>query len=91
MSKLHKDIPRMVRIINIVEQYNNFKQLGAEEDIKLIRERINNLKSIKNTEELIIEFKWCVKMCNMYYDEIDSDFKSQISKEELERELLDFS
>jgi len=47
MSKLHKDIPRMVRIINIVEQYNNFKQLGAEEDIKLIRERINNLKSIK--------------------------------------------
>jgi len=91
MSKLHKDIPRMVRIINIVEQYNNFKQLGAEEDIKLIRERINNLKSIKNTEELIIEFKWCVKMCNMYYDEIDSDFKSQILKEELERELLDFS
>ena len=30
-------------------------------------------------------------MCNMYYDEIDSDFKSQILKEELERELLDFS
>ena len=75
MSKLHNDIRRLFGILNIIEQYNNFRQLGATEDIIFLREKVTNLYSIKDTQELIKEFNWCCKMCNMYYDEIDPSFK----------------
>ena len=45
------------------------------EDIIYLREKVTNLNSIKDTQELIKEFNWCCKMCNMYYDEIETSFK----------------
>lgn len=75
MSKIHNDIRRLFGILNIIEQYNNFRQLGATEDIIFLKEKVTSLNSIKDTQELIKEFNWCCKMCNMYYDEIDPVFK----------------
>lgn len=89
-GKLFKDIPRMIRNLNIIEQYNNFRQLDAAEDILYLKEKVNNLYNIKDTQELIDQFNWCAKMINMYYDEIEPDFKSQALKEERLRELRDF-
>lgn len=81
MSKLHKDISRMSYYIKVIEQYNNFKQLGAKEEIDFLKEKVNNLLNIKDVSKLIEEFNWCSKMINMFYDEIDSDFKKQMLKE----------
>lgn len=81
MSKLHKDINKMILNLKIIEQYNNFRQLGAIEDITYLREKINNLFNIKNTQELIEQFNWCADMINMYYNEIDPEFKKYILKE----------
>jgi hypothetical protein len=89
-NKLYRDIPRMVRNMKIIEQYNNFKQLGAEEDIKFLKEKIDNLLKIKDISELIKEFTWCAKMTNMYIDEIDPEFKTFFLKEERKREEEDF-
>ena len=86
MSKLHKDIPRMVRALKIIEQYNNYKLLGANEDIEYLKEKVNNLYNIKDIKELIESFTWCAKMINMYYNEIESDFKRLFYEEEKERE-----
>jgi hypothetical protein len=90
-NKIYRDIPRLIRNMKIIEQYNNFHQLGAEEDIKFLREKIDNLLIIKNTTELIKDFMWCAKMTNMYIDEIDPEFKSQILKEERKKELDEFN
>lgn len=81
MSKLYKDIERMSYYIKVIEQYNNFKQLSANEEINFLKEKVKNLLSIKDTTELIKEFTWCSKMINMFYDEIDNDFKVQMLKE----------
>lgn len=89
-NKLYRDIPRMVRNMKIIEQYNNFKQLGAEEDIKFLKDKIDNLLNIKDITELIKEFTWCAKMSNMYIDEIDPEFKKFILAEERKREDEDF-
>ena len=90
MSKLYKDIPRMIRSLNIIEQYNNFRQLGAQEDIDYLRDRVNNLVNIKDLTELIKEFTWCAKMSNMYLDEIDPDFKAFYLAEERRIEKEEF-
>jgi hypothetical protein len=89
-NKLYRDIPRMVRNMKIIEQYNNFKQLGAEEDIQFLKDKIDNLLNIKDIPELIKEFTWCAKMTNMYIDEIDPEFKKFILAEERRREAEDF-
>lgn len=89
-GKLYKDIPRMIRNLIIIEQYNNFRQLGAEEDILYLKEKVNNLFNITNTQELIDQFTWCANMINMYYNDIEPDFKAQALKEERLRELRDF-
>lgn len=85
-GKLYKDIPRMIRMLNIIAQYNNYRQLGATEDIIFLRDKTNNLYSIKDTSELIKEFNYCVKMITLYFDEIEPEFKKHILKEELKRE-----
>lgn len=90
MNKLYKDIPRMIRSLKIIEQYNNYKQLGAIEDINYLIERVNSLIYIKNSVELIEEFTWCVKMINMYLEEIDPEFKRHFYKEEQRKELEEF-
>jgi hypothetical protein len=90
MNKLYKDIPRMRKNLKVIEQYNNFRQLGAEEDINYLNQKINNLLEIKDTQNLIKEFTWCCKMINIYYDEIEPEFKKQILQEEIKRELEEF-
>ena len=82
MSKLYNDIRRMLRNINIIEQYNNFMQLGATEDILFLKEKINNLYNIKESDKLIEEFQYCAKMTNMFYDQIDYEFKKKVLEEE---------
>ena len=80
MSKIYRDIPRLLLYLKVIEQYNNFRQLGAEEDINFLKEKSNNLLNIKDTQELIKEFTWCCKMVNMYYNEIEPDFKQNTLK-----------
>ena len=80
MSKIHRDIPRILLYLKVIEQYNNFSQLGAEEDINFLKEKANNLLNIKDTQELIKEFTWCCKMVNMYYNEIEPAFKQNTLK-----------
>ena len=50
-GKLYKDIPRMIFMIQVIEQYNNQLQLGAEEDIVWLKEKVNNLLTIKDTNK----------------------------------------
>lgn len=38
-GKIYKDIPRMLYMLQIIEQYNNQMQLGAEDDIKYLVEK----------------------------------------------------
>lgn len=89
-GKLFKDIPRMFRDLNIIKQYNNFKQLGANEDIEYLRDKIYKLYEIKDSNKLIEEFQWCANMINMYLNEIDPEFKQYILKEERKREQEEF-
>ena len=87
MNKLYKDISRMIGMINIINQYNNFRQLGTKDEIDYLKEKIDNLYNIKDTQELIKEFKYCADMCNMFYNEIDSEFKTRILSEEKSEEI----
>ena len=88
--KIYKDIPRMIRNLKVIEQYNNFRQLGAKEDIDYLKEKVNNLLNIKDMPTLIEEFTWCAKMSNIYYDEIDTEFKIHFLAEERKRGLDEF-
>ena len=76
MTRLFNEIPKMLKRLQIISQYNNFRQLGAEDDIIYLYEKINDLYDMKDDTELLIkEFNYCAKMVNVYYDEIDFDFK----------------
>jgi len=68
--------------INVIEQYNNFMQLDASEDINFIKQKIENLTNIKDSKLLIEEFKYCAKIVNIYYNEIDTIFKKEMLKQE---------
>lgn len=82
MSKLTNDISRMKYYLRIIEQFNNFRQLDANEEIIFLKDKIDNLYNIKDTQQLIEEFKWCANMVNLFYNEIDPDFKLQALREE---------
>jgi len=87
-NRIYNEIYRMKYNMKVIEQYNNFHQLGGNEDINYLKERVEKLLEIKDTEELIKEFTWCAKMSNMYYDEIDPEFKKACLKEERDRVSL---
>ena len=87
MNKLYRDIPRMIRGVEWIEQYNNYRQLVAIEDVIFLREKVNNLYNIIDTQELIKEFTWCAKMINIFLDEIDPEFKKHLLQEDLKRAL----
>lgn len=74
MSKLNNDLKQLMRRMLIVEQYNNFHQLGAQEDITYINGKILNIPKITNTEELIKELKWVINIVDSYFYEVDKDF-----------------
>lgn len=79
-GKLYKDIPRMMYMIEVVEQYNNQMKLGAEEDIVWLKEKVNNILTITDTKKLITEFMECADIVNKYYDAIDPEWKKIIIK-----------
>ena len=81
-NRIYNEISRMKYNMKVIEQYNNFLQLGATEDINYLKEKIDKLLEIKDADELIKEFTWCAKMSNIYYDEISSDFKKKCLEEE---------
>lgn len=85
MNKLHRDIPRMIDSLSTIEQYNNYRQLGAIEDIIFLKEKVNNLYNVKDAQELIKDFSWCAKMINMYLAEIEPEFKEFMLKEQKKR------
>jgi hypothetical protein len=88
MARLFNEIPKMLKRLSIISQYNNFRQLGAEDDITYLHEKITDLYDMKdNTELLIKEFNYCAKMINMYYDEIDYDFKKKTLEEDEFKEI----
>ena len=74
-GKLYKDIPKMKNYIHIIEQYNNYMLMGANDDIEYIKQKIENLINIKDSQLLIEEFNWCSKIVNSYYNVIDPSFK----------------
>jgi hypothetical protein len=74
-----------MKVLKIIEQYNNFKQLGATEEIEYLKNKVYNLVNIKNSEELLQDFTWCANTINMFYDQIDSDFKQHYTTEEKKR------
>jgi hypothetical protein len=85
MSKLFKDVSKMLYNLNVIQQYSNFRQLGDEEDIIYLRDKVNNLYNIKDSVKLVEEFTWCAKMVNSYYAAIDSEFKHHCLQEEIKR------
>jgi len=72
----------MIRNLKIIEQYNNFMQLNATEDILFLKQKVENLYNIKNNEELIEEFKNCANMVNSFYDQIDPEFKKKVLEDD---------
>ena len=87
-NRIYNEIYRMKYNMKVIEQYNNFHQLGGNEDIEYLKERIDKLLEIEDSEKLIKDFEWCAKMSNMYYDEIDPEFKKSCLAEERERVSL---
>lgn len=81
MSKLFNDVKKMKFQIIVLEQYNNFKQLGIEEEIKFIKEKIDNLYNIKDTNKLIEDFKHCAKMINPLYLLVEPKFILAVQKD----------
>lgn len=74
-GKLYKDIPRLYLYLKVIEQYNNFHILGMNEEIIFLKEKIDNLYKMTNTQKIIEDFKWCSNMVQNFYDEIDFEFK----------------
>jgi len=84
-NRIYNEINRMKYNMKVIEQYNNFSLMGANDEIKYLKERIDKLLDIKDTQELIEEFKWCAKVSNMFYNEVDNDFKNHCLQEERAR------
>jgi hypothetical protein len=91
MSRLHNDISKMIRNLRVIEQFNNWKQLGGKEEIEFLKEKVNKLTTIKDNQELLKEYTWCAKMTNMFIDEIDPEFKRYFYQEEKKKEEEDFN
>ena len=85
-GKLYKDIPRMMYMIEVVEQYNNQMRLGAEEDISWLKEKVNDILIITDINKLITEFMECADIVNKYYDAIDPEWKIELKKAKLKAE-----
>ncbi len=81
-GKIFKDIPRMMRNLIVVEQYNNFKQMNIKDEIYYIRNKVENLINIKDTKILIEEFIWCSNIINKLYNEVDGEFKKFFIEQE---------
>ena len=59
-----------------------------KDEILFLRNKVENLTKISDTNKLISEFKWCADMVNSFYNEIDPKFKQEVIKIKLrEREL----
>jgi hypothetical protein len=83
MARLFREVPRLLKRLQMIEQYNNFAQLGATEDIIYLKEKVNNLYNLKDdAEKLIAEFTYCAETVNMFYYEIDKEFIERVLADE---------
>jgi len=79
MARLFSEVPKLLKRIQMIEQYNNFTQLGATEEINYLKEKVNNLYNLKDdAEKLISEFTYCVETINLFYYQIDKEFIKKI-------------
>ncbi len=83
MARLFSEVPRLLKRLQMIEQYNNFVQLGATEDIIYLKERVNNLYNLKDdVGKLIQEFNYCAEAINMFYYQIDTEFIKKVLEDE---------
>ena len=89
MSKLRNKIKQLSKALKIIEMYNHHYIMGAEKDIKYLKNRINKIE-FAPTEKLAEELDYCIKNIEMYYNLMPSDFIKQYNKylEELEKEMV---
>jgi len=89
MSKLRNKLKQLSKALKIIEMYNHHYIMGAEGDIKYLKDRVNNIEFIP-TEKLTEELEYCIKNVELYYNIIPSDFVKQYNKylEELEKEMV---
>ena len=81
-GKIYKDIPRMLYMLQIIEQYNNQMQLGAEDDIKYLVEKTNNILKLTNPKQIVDDFTYCAKLVNNFYQSIDNEWFNALKKAE---------
>lgn len=88
MSKLRNKLKQLTKALTIVERYNRHYIMGADEDIKYLKQRVLDLEYVP-TEKLEEELKWCIDMVESYYNVIPPDFIKQYNRylEEMEKEL----
>ena len=75
MGNFQNDYRRLTRILAIVEDYNRIRNMGAKEDLKEIRTRLESLEKITDNEKLTADFIWCTKMLDSYFGLIEKGFK----------------
>ena len=81
-GKIYKDIPRMLYMLQIIEQYNNQMQLGAEDDIKYLVEKTNNILKLNNPKQFVDDFKYCENFVNNFYHSFDNEWFNALKKAE---------
>lgn len=87
-GKIFKDIPRMLYMITIIEQYNNQMRLGAEEEIIYLHDKTNNILKLNDPIQIVEEFKSCVELINEFYYNIDPEwFKAMNDAEKLKAQI----
>ena len=79
-GKIYKDIPRMLYMLQIIEQYNNQMQLGAEDDIKYLVEKTNNILKLTDPKQIVDDFTYCTKLINAFYYSIDPEWFNVLKK-----------
>ncbi len=89
MSKFRNKIKQLSKALKIIEMYNYHYIMGAEEDIKYVKDKINNIEFIP-TGKLEEELKKLIKMIELYYNLIPPDFINQYERDlkELEKEMV---
>lgn len=85
--KIYKDIPRMLYMLQIIEQYNNQMRIGAEDDIKYLVEKTNNILKLTDPKQIVTDFTYCAKLINDFYYSIDTEWVITLKKaEELKKQ-----
>lgn len=87
MSKLRNKLKQLSKALTIIEMYNKYYIMGAEEDLLFLKNKLNNFEKEKNIEKELI---YCTNMIESYYKEIPPDFVKQYNYylREIEKEMF---